>query len=241
MYELISRAEAIEKGLTRYYTGVECKYGHINFRKASNGVCVECARLTTKNWRNNGKKQEMYPAKVMPTVEYLQECFDIIDNQLVWKQRPENHFYSKRSFKQFSGRYSGKVAGHRNKRHKYLEVRLDGKLYKGHRIIYKMLTGKEPSLIIDHIDGDVTNDNLSNLREANSQENARNSTKRTKNGTSKYKGVFLDENGLWSSVITVNDVGIVEYANSEHEAAKSYNKKATEMFGEFAKLNDLTA
>ena len=41
-----SRTEAREKGLSRYFTGGPCKYGHIAERTRS-GNCVECRRL----WR----------------------------------------------------------------------------------------------------------------------------------------------------------------------------------------------
>jgi hypothetical protein len=42
--DIISRKEAKEKGLTRYFTGKPCKYGHISERLTSDGVCVACER-----------------------------------------------------------------------------------------------------------------------------------------------------------------------------------------------------
>ena len=48
MRELISRAEAKAKGLTRYFTGKPCKYGHIEERVTSNLTCLECDRLSSK-------------------------------------------------------------------------------------------------------------------------------------------------------------------------------------------------
>lgn len=43
MVEIISREEAREKGLKRYFTGVPCKpKGHICERRVNNGACVIC-------------------------------------------------------------------------------------------------------------------------------------------------------------------------------------------------------
>jgi len=41
--ELITRKEAKAKGLTHYFTGKPCKYGHIAKRFTSAGKCVDCA------------------------------------------------------------------------------------------------------------------------------------------------------------------------------------------------------
>jgi len=42
----ISRQEAIEKGLTHYYTGNPCKHGHVSKRYTSTHSCVECTKNT---------------------------------------------------------------------------------------------------------------------------------------------------------------------------------------------------
>ena len=42
MPEVISRKDARDRGLKRYFTGRPCKYGHIAERFTSNGSCVEC-------------------------------------------------------------------------------------------------------------------------------------------------------------------------------------------------------
>ena len=40
--EIITRKEAKAKGLTKYFTGLPCKYGHIVDRQTANGVCISC-------------------------------------------------------------------------------------------------------------------------------------------------------------------------------------------------------
>jgi 5-methylcytosine-specific restriction endonuclease McrA len=49
--QLISRKEAANKGLKHYYTGQPCVYGHVSLRLVSSKVCMECAKIKTKNYR----------------------------------------------------------------------------------------------------------------------------------------------------------------------------------------------
>lgn len=41
---IISRSEALSKGLKRYFTGLSCKNGHIAERAVSNFTCLECQK-----------------------------------------------------------------------------------------------------------------------------------------------------------------------------------------------------
>lgn len=237
--ELISRKEAIGLGLHTYFTGVACKYGHISARRVNNGCCTACAKILTSRWRKQGVLPTTnQKGNVLPTIGYLQECFDYhSDGCLIWKERPLEHFSSIRGWRISNKCYSNKVAGSINSRNGYLEVRLDNVLYKGHRLIYKLLTGKEPELMIDHIDGDVKNNRIENLREATNQENCRNSKKRNIGRGSQYKGVMKGRNGGWLCSITVNDKAEITKHNSELSAALYYDKRAKELFGDYASLN----
>lgn len=42
MPEIISRKDALAKGLKRYFTGEPCKHGHISERTARGSTCLEC-------------------------------------------------------------------------------------------------------------------------------------------------------------------------------------------------------
>ena len=46
--EIISRKEAKEKGLTRYFTGIPCAAGHLSERLTSDGHCITCSRINQK-------------------------------------------------------------------------------------------------------------------------------------------------------------------------------------------------
>lgn len=91
--------------------------------------------------------------------------------------------------------------------------------------------------LIDHINGNGLDNRRINLRHVTHQQNAFN--QKNHGGSSKYKGVSFDkESGLWRAYITFN--GKRKYLGrhgSEVDAAKVYDMKAKELFGEYAKCN----
>lgn len=93
--------------------------------------------------------------------------------------------------------------------------------------------------IVDHINRDRLDNRRCNLRVATSYQNSLN--KSPLNKTSKYKGVSLcKQTGKF--VVRIKHGG--KYLNlgrflCEKDAAIAYNKKASELFGEFAYLNDV--
>lgn len=64
--EIISRKEAEERGLDRFFTGVPCRNGHIAERYISSMVCVQCKK------ENHRKARERNPEryKELKRVEY---------------------------------------------------------------------------------------------------------------------------------------------------------------------------
>ena len=110
------------------------------------------------------------------TAEYVNELFRYDNGKLYWK-------IDKKKMK------PNDEAG-RTKSNGYCEVRIDGKLYGTHRIIFLMTYGYLPK-IIDHIDGNPRNNNIENLREATHAQNMKNS-KIPKHNTSGIKGVYWD-------------------------------------------------
>lgn len=100
--------------------------------------------------------------------------------------------------------------------------------------------GKGHGYSIDHIDHNPLNNQKSNLRVCDNSENIRNQRIK-ENSTSGYKGVFLTKNKKrYVATIGFNNKKIhVGTFNSPIEAALAYNKKALELFGEFAYLNKI--
>lgn len=94
-------------------------------------------------------------------------------------------------------------------------------------------------LKIDHINGDALDNRKENLRICTNQENCRNQRKTKLKRSSKYKGVSYNKNNRNYRAYIKHDgkhVNIGSFLN-ENDAAEAYNKKAFELFGEFANLN----
>jgi hypothetical protein len=82
--------------------------------------------------------------------------------------------------------------------HGYHQIRLMGKTYKAHLIIYEMHFGRRPEgMEIDHIDGNKNNNTKENLRCVNRSTNQKNKNK-LRNNTSGFTGVsFNTRNNAW--------------------------------------------
>jgi len=62
--EIITRAEAKERGLKRYFTGKPCKHGHIAERTSREGKCTKCmAIMQSNNYIKNREKRLKQNAK----------------------------------------------------------------------------------------------------------------------------------------------------------------------------------
>jgi hypothetical protein len=105
--------------------------------------------------------------------------------------------------------------------------------------LHRLIANAQPGEIIDHADRDTLNCRRSNLRRVTRQQNNHNKGPNRKPGTSKYKGVFrCRTTGRFRARIVNNWKPIyLGYFDSEEEAARAYNAKAAELFGEFAYLN----
>lgn len=57
--QLITKSEAKDKGLPRYYTGKPCKRNHYSERYIG-GDCVECIRLQSSKWRSENPERKLY-------------------------------------------------------------------------------------------------------------------------------------------------------------------------------------
>jgi hypothetical protein len=66
--KIVSRQEAIEQGLKKYFTGKPCKYGHISERTTHNWQCVQCKREFD---RNNLKAKERTKQRYQENAEEI--------------------------------------------------------------------------------------------------------------------------------------------------------------------------
>ena len=132
---------------------------------------------------------------------------------------------------QHHGRAKDSVAGYINDR-KYWIFRINGKTYKAHRVIFEMHFGKTDSFI-DHVDGDRSNNKLSNLRAATVAENAWNSRVRSDNCTG-IKGLSLLANGRFRAQIKKAGVMHSAYFINKADATTWLNNLRKKLHGNFS-------
>jgi hypothetical protein len=94
-------------------------------------------------------------------------------------------------------------------------------------------------LCIDHINHNGLDNRRANLRIVTQEQNNWNNRKRRGNCSSQYKGVsWPNRNGKWLAKIIYRGKSIyIGYFDDEVSAAKAYDAKALELFGEYAALN----
>lgn len=111
----------------------------------------------------------------------------------------------------------------------YVKVKHDGKMVWEHRLVWFEAYGYWP-VIIDHVDGDKTNNNLQNLRDVSKGFN--NHARPVKaNSTTKIKGVFPNGSGYMARVAKEGKKYYLGTYKTVEEAATAYNKKAEELYG----------
>ena len=96
--------------------------------------------------------------------------------------------------------------------------------------------------VVDHINGNSMDNRRCNLRICTISQNTANQRKQ-RGCSSKYRGVSFAKGCKkrpWQSYIQKDGKTVsIGYFKSEVEAAEAYNKKALELFGEFARLNNI--
>jgi hypothetical protein len=109
-----------------------------------------------------------------------------------------------------------------------------GRSYRAHQLAWLYVKGRWGRPMIDHRDGDATNNRWINLRRATPSQNIANS-RRPRHNTSGYKGVSLCR-GRWRAVICNNGrlVYLGTFATPE-AAHAAYVAAASKLFGEFAR------
>jgi|RhiMethySRZTD1v2_1073278.scaffolds.fasta_scaffold433653_2 AP2 domain. len=143
------------------------------------------------------------PVRHLPSATYLRESFTYNRRTgvLRWKRRRREFFKTDRDWKAWNTLYFGQIAGVLLSRG-YCGVRLFGVRYQSHRVIWKLVTGKEPAETIDHIDGNPSNNRWNNLRAATFTEQQYNSPVQ-KNNRSGHRGVNR-VHGKWRAEIWIN-------------------------------------
>lgn len=134
-----------------------------------------------------------------------------------------------RRFAQSNNTKAGEIVGNKSINGQ-LDVRINYKLYKVHRIIWLYVYGVIPDVDIDHINGIKTDNRICNLRLATRSENLQNQRKAKSNNKSGFLGVsYVARTGMYVAQIQVNKkhkyIGSFCNAQDAHDAYLKEKRK----------------
>ena len=158
----------------------------------------------------------------LPSFDVLRETFDYdpATGVVTWKRKIGQRAVP------------GKTVG-TFKRH-YFTVKLEGKEYILARIIWKLVHGSDPELLVDHINGNPKDNRLSNLRLASRRQNAQN--RKSFKGNDACNVHQVKTTGKWRAKIWENgrQCHIGTFGTRE-EAVKARRQAEDRIYGEFVR------
>lgn len=162
------------------------------------------------------------------TQKHLKEALDYNPETgiFIWLERDREYFPTEESSKTWNTRFSGKVAGYKDKRG-YLQICVNGKKYWAHRLAFLYMTGDFPENDTDHINQKKSDNQWKNLRGVTNQENHKN-LGMYPNNASGFTGVsFCKGNNKWETYIYAKGkrkyLGYFTNINDAIEARKAAN------------------
>jgi hypothetical protein len=161
----------------------------------------------------------------MKTIQLTQGQVAAVDDDL-FEELNKHKWYAAREGKTF---YAQRGVGPRASR----------KTLSMHREVFR-LRGELIPITVDHVDRDGVNNVRSNLRAATKGEQAFNRG-RQNNNSSGFIGVsWASRESKWRATISLKGARYsLGYFHAPQDAAKAYNRAATELHGEYAVLNVL--
>lgn len=165
----------------------------------------------------------------------LHGLFTYADGFLYWKQRPRQHFKNNAGWHNFNTQFAGTCAG-TVKADGRREIKINNKTYKAARLVWAFHCGEWPSKMVDHINGDRSDDRIENLRLATPRQNAQNRSLKAAN-SSGFTGVsWHSQHEKWWVRITVDgktrSFGLYE---DLAEACLVVINMRKQLFGDFAR------
>ncbi|KKW92676.1 HNH endonuclease [Sphingobium chungbukense] len=166
----------------------------------------------------------------LPPADYLRNLlrYDPETGKLLWKARASDRFPNVRRWKRWNTMFANAPALYTLHATGYLSGSIDGRTCYAHRVIWKMVHGVDAETI-DHINGDRTDNRLSNLRCVSQRENCRNSSRHNDN-ISGVTGVSFYRN-RWVATIWDGERNIYLGRFKNIEDARSARKVAEITYG----------
>jgi hypothetical protein len=159
------------------------------------------------------------------TIDYLKTILDYnpLTGDFTWKQKLS------------STGPAGSKAGCIKSTDGYVQIQINKRKYRAHRLAWFYLKGKWPKKYIDHINHNRSDNRIENLRECTDSTNQAN-RRISRNNTSGYKGVYWSRRKQqWEARIKKDgkSYNLGHYDNKEG-AYKAYCKAAKNLFGSYA-------
>lgn len=144
--------------------------------------------------------------------------FDGATGVFVWRARSREEFASARAHAAYNSKYAGRVAGSGDGSG-YQQLRVDGAKYRAHRLAWLYAHGTWPNGHIDHINGDRSDNRISNLREADDAVNNQNLRRAKRTNRSGFLGVSTKGPRFEASIYvagTIHRLGRFDSAADAH-------------------------
>jgi hypothetical protein len=157
--------------------------------------------------------------------------YDPHAGKFLWRARDPHWFPSDRTCQMWNTRWAGREAFVCVNSRGYQSARVLGKNVKAHRVAWAIAFGEWPKNQIDHINGDKTDNKISNLRVVTRLTNNKN-RKIPSNNTSGVIGVFRQKNNQkWAAQIACNGKRITLGYFHSFDDAVSARRQAERKFG----------
>jgi hypothetical protein len=147
--------------------------------------------------------------KSLPSPELLRKLLDYDPETgvLTWKERPKKMFKEQRlgnAHSTWNARWAGRPALGSENSSGYCEGAILGVPVRAHRVIWAMVHGEWPAKVVDHINGNPSDNRITNLRSCSQSENGKNA-KRPADNKSGVIGVHkLKGSETWVATIKAN-------------------------------------
>ena len=195
--------------------------------------------------RNRSYEDHVMAEKALPSPEVLRQLlrYEPETGKLFWLHRTQQEFDTLGRFSVehkcnwWNAMYANTEASTLSHRG-YYRIRLKRRDYSSHRVIWAMVTGSWPDMMVDHINRIPSDNRWVNLRLATPTQNHWNRSK-SEGKSSCYKGVLWSKSdSIWRSSISVygKPHPLGEFSTQE-KAAQAYDAAAKKHFGDYAVLN----